>query len=131
MYRRAQQVGAGRSAAQALLLANRLLALPLPSDLVATLNRDPRNRWLSALALRAMVGQGPRELDDSIFGTVGINASHFLLGKGVRYKFGELARKLTLPEDRMLVQLPRGLTFLYPVMALPLWLWRRYRVGRA
>jgi len=130
MYRQAQQLGAGRSAAQALLLGHELLALHLPADLKEELCQDRRNRWLMSLAMRTMTGSDTRELDDRIFGTIPINVSHFLLGRGLRYKAGELGRKLSLAEDRALVPLPRTLSFLYPIMAVPLWLWRRYRVGR-
>jgi len=131
MFRSAEQLGAGRSAAQALLLAHQLLRLEIPVDLRVELERDGRNRWLTSIAMRAMAGGGAAELDDSIFGTVGINVSHFLLGRGIRFKAGELGRKLSLAEDRVVFPLPRALAFLYPVLALPLWLWRRHRVGRA
>ena len=131
MYRHAQQLGSGRSAAQALLLCARLLALDLPSRLRGELARDGRTQWLVNLALGAMVGHGATELDDTVFGTVGINASHLFLARGLGFKMSELGRKLSNAEDRLIVRLPKPLTFLYPVIAVPLWVWRRYRMTRA
>ncbi len=131
MYRHAQAIGAGRSAAQALLLSNQLLALPIPSKLLSEILGDRRNRWLASLALRTMAGTGTRELDDQMLGTVGLNLSHFLLGRGISYKFSEAGRKLNVAENRVILPLPRGLSFLYPVLALPMWIIRRYRAGRS
>ena len=130
LYRAALELGAGRSAAQALLLSSRLLALPLPAQLERELKRERANQWLERLGLAAMAGRGAVELDDTLFGTVVINTSHFLLGRGWRYKYAELARKTVNPQDRFAMPLPRPLHFLYPVLAVPNWLWRRYKVSR-
>jgi hypothetical protein len=46
--------GAGRAAAQALLLCQRLLGTPLPDRLMATLAKGATVRWLEATALRAI-----------------------------------------------------------------------------
>ena len=130
LYGRSIKLGAGRSTAQALLLCERLLALPLPPVLSAELRRDPANRWLERLALEAMSGRGATELDDTLFGTVVINLSHFLLGRGWRYRYSELARKAVNPMDRFDMPLPRYLHFLYPVLAVPAWIRRRYKLAR-
>lgn len=131
MYRRAQQLGSERSAAQALLLCAQLLALDLPPALRDELGRDGRNHWLVRRALGAMAGHGATELDDTVFGTIGINVSHLFLGRGLGFKMSELGRKLSNAEDRLIVRLPKPLTFLYPMIAVPLWVWRRYRMTRA
>ena len=131
LYRRSIQLGAGRSSAQALLLCSELMSLPLAPELERELKRDPATRRLTQLALSAMSSRGATELDDTVFGTVVINLSHFLLGKGWRYKFGELTRKTVNPEDRLSLRLPPYLRFMYPVLAVPRWIWRRYRLSRA
>jgi hypothetical protein len=131
LHRVAESLGAGRSSAQALLLSSELLSLPLPPQLRQELESDRATRWLAQLACGAMAGHGATELDDTMFGTVGINFAHFLMGRGLRYKLSELARKLSNAEDRVILPLPPYLRFLYPVLAAPLWIWRRRRVSRA
>lgn len=130
LYRRSVELGAGRSSAQALLLSARLLSLRLPEKLEAELRRDPVNGWLERLAISAMSAHGATELDDTILGTTVINVSHLLLGRGWRYKYGEIARKTINPEDRFSMPLPRYLHFIYPVLAVPRWIRRRYRLSR-
>ncbi len=130
LYRRSVELGAGRSSAQALLLSARLLALPLDPGLEEELRRDPATLWLERLAIKAMASRGATELDDTVFGTVVINLSHFLLGRGWRYKVGELNRKTSNPEDRLTMRLPPSFHFLYTVLAVPRWVWRRYRLSR-
>ncbi len=130
LHQGAERLGGGRSSAQALLLCEALLALPLPERLREALHRDRPARWLAGIAVGAMAGRGATELDDTMFGTVPLNVAHFLLGRGLGFKASELLRKLSHPEDRMLLPLPRALHFLYPVLAPPLWVVRRYRVSR-
>jgi hypothetical protein len=130
LYRASVKLGAGRSPAQALLLCSRLLSLKLPEELETELRSDPANRLLERLAISAMSGHGATELDDTVWGTVVINISHFLIGRGWRYKYGELARKSINPEDRFTLPLPRYLHFLYPFLAVPRWVGRRYRLSR-
>ncbi len=131
LYRRSIELGAGRSSAQALMLCARLLQLPLPSKLQPELRRDRPTQWLEELAISAMSGRGATELDDTVFGTVVINLSHFLLGRGWRYKYSELARKTRNPEDQLAMPLPPYLHFIYPILAVPRWVWRRYQLSRS
>ncbi len=131
LYRRSIELGAGRSSAQALMLCARLLQLPLPSKLEPELRRDRPTQWLEELAISAMSGRGATELDDTVFGTVVINLSHFLLGRGWRYKYSELARKTRNPEDQLAMPLPPYLHFIYPILAIPRWVWRRYQLSRS
>lgn len=130
LYRRSIELGAGRSSAQALLLCSSLLSLPLPEKLSRELRRDPVNGWLERLAISAMAAHGAKELDHTLLGTVVINVSHMLLARGWRYKYGEIARKSINPEDRFSMPLPRHLHFMYPVLAVPRWIRRRYRLSR-
>jgi hypothetical protein len=130
LYRRSTELGVGRSSAQALLLCERLLSLPLPEALARELKRDRKLNWLVSLAISAMAGRGATELDRTVFGTVVINVSHFMLGKGWSYKRSELMRKLKNPEDQASLHLPAPLHFLYPLVALPRWVYRRYKLSR-
>jgi hypothetical protein len=86
---------------------------------------------LEQLALRAMASRGATELDDTVFGTVVINLSHFLMGPGWGYKYGELTRKTSNPEDRLTMKLPPALGFVYTLLAVPRWVLRRYRLSRS
>lgn len=128
LYRRSLELGVGRCSAQALLLCERLFGLGLTPRLSAELRRDPATRILVRMAVRAMAGRNAeRELDDTVLGTVPIHLSHFLLAPGWRYKASEARRKSLSPQDRTAIPLPRPLRFLYPLLLLPSWLWRRAR----
>jgi hypothetical protein len=70
---------------------------------------------------------GEEELDDTVFGTVPIHLSHFLLGRGLGYKLSEAGRKMQSRHDQVSMPLPRPLRFLYPLLLLPSWVWRRVR----
>lgn len=127
LFVRSLQLGVGRCSAQALLLCAALFERTLPGGLKARLEADPVNRWLVRVAIRTMDGRGEAELDDTMLGTVPIHLSHFALARGWRYKAGELARKFRSPYDQATLPLPRPLRFLYPIMLVPRWLWRRAR----
>ena len=118
LYRRSIQLGAGRSGAQALLLAEQLLGLPLPPELSRELNGDRAVRYLARAACGAMLGGGEKELDEMVLGTAAIHLSHLRLKKGVAFKLHELRRKLGSGE---------GESLLSPLLAAPRWLLRRAR----
>jgi hypothetical protein len=125
LIRAAEVRGAGRAAAQALLLCRRVLATPLPDRLMATLAKGATMRWLEATALNAInAGQGEREPREERFGTTRSSLSTALLSPSWKYKLAELGRQLTNPTDVLTVPLPQRLRFLYPVLRLPLWVWR-------
>ena len=54
LYDRSQQLGAGRAAAQALILANRLYGVAIGDQLGTASTFDPTNRWLARLAERQL-----------------------------------------------------------------------------
>ena len=117
--------GAGRAATQALLLCRRLLGTPLPDHLMATLAKGATVRWLEATALRAMTaGKGELEPREQRFGTTRGSLSTFLLGRSWRYWLAELNLHLTNQTDVLTMPLPERLRFLYPILRLPLWVWR-------
>jgi len=125
LVRAAEVRGAGRAAAQALLLCRRLLGTPLPDRLMATLAHGATVRWLEATALRAMTaGQGELEPREVRFSTTRGSLSTFLLRRSWRYWLTELNLHLTNQTDVLTMPLPERLRFLYPILRLPLWVWR-------
>jgi hypothetical protein len=95
LYRRSQALGAGRAAALALLLLDRLFGTPLPPPLLAALRRERANRWLLAASLRSLAGRAAAtELGRLPLGTAWIHLTQFALLPGARYKLGELWRQV-------------------------------------
>lgn len=128
LHRTSEKLGAGRASSQALLLSRALFDIELPPKLLEELRRDRAGTWLARVALRVMGADGREaELDETIFGTLPIHLSHFALGSGWKHKFAELRRKLNNHDDQVHVALPEQLEFLYPVISLPRWFWRRIR----
>jgi hypothetical protein len=119
LYRRSQELGAGRAPAQALLLCRRLFGTPLPPALAEELAADRTNRWLLAVALRMLAGRSlATELNDIRFGTFSIHLMQLGLMPGLRFKLHELGRQLVDARDRVDVPLPSWLGFLYPVISM-------------
>ena len=121
----AEAKGVGRAAAQALLLCERILGTALPARLTAMLNMSATVRWLEATALKAITtGQGEQDPHGARFGTTRGSLSTFFLSRSWRYRLAELKIHLTNPTDVLTMPLPEQLRFLYPLLRLPLWLWR-------
>ena len=119
LYRRAIELGAGRSAALALLLARLLFRSAVSPRLWRELRSDRTNRWLVAVALRKLRGRaGAIELDEVFMGTASIHAAQLGLLPGWRFKRAELMRQLVSPIDRVGTPLPSLLTWLYPAIHL-------------
>jgi hypothetical protein len=95
LYRRSQDLGAGRAAGQALLLADSLFnTLQSAPDLRAQLMSDRATRSLYCAALRLVTG-APREPTASRAGTLTIHWTQFLLLPGLGYKLSELRRQVS------------------------------------
>lgn len=95
IYTRSQQLGAGRSAAQALLIADELYQCLYPAPRLATRLRVGRaNRRLAAIALR-MLGRSkaPLEPTQRRLGTLPIHLSQLLLLPGAGFKLSEAWRQ--------------------------------------
>lgn len=95
LYARSQDLGAGRAAGQALLLADALYGLldRLP-ELRAALASDGRTRWLSRIAFRQLAGRRePVEPTERAGGTLAIHLSQFFLLAGPAFKASELVRQ--------------------------------------
>jgi len=69
-------------------------------------------------------GRGEREPHDERFGTTRGSLAAFLLRPSWRYRLAELRNHLTNQSDVLTVPLPERFRFLYPIMRLPLWVWR-------
>lgn len=129
LYRASQGLGAGRAAAQALLLAAHLFDTRISADLAREVRSDRVNRWLFTAALRKMAGRSvAAELDQVHFGTASIHLMQMGLLPGWKYKLSEIIRQSAAPEDMLEWRLPRMLYFLYPVVRL---VRRSRRNGRA
>jgi hypothetical protein len=92
LYVRSQQLGAGRAAGQALLLADQIYSIGIGERSRARLKADPVNRWLVRLAeqqLRAI-----REPTERFLGTASIHYSQLFLLPGWRFKASEAGRQL-------------------------------------
>ena len=88
LYDRSQQLGAGRAAAQALLLANRVYGTPA----VPGLERNGFNRLLAATAWNQLLRD--EEPTAVRLGTAAIHVSQLLLRSGLRFQLRELARQV-------------------------------------
>ncbi|HJU77710.1 MAG TPA: nucleotidyltransferase family protein [Sphingomicrobium sp.] len=94
LHDRSQELGAGRAAGQALLLADRLFGTLGDSRLQSELERDFRLRWLADSAFRQLAGRTePREPAAVPLGTWRIHLTQLLLKPGLRFKLGELVRQ--------------------------------------
>lgn len=130
LYRHAQAIGAGLCAAQALLLCHDLFGLELPSAFSQEIARDGRVAKLAAIGLAAMTA--PQPVTDPARGTVSMARlahAHFLLGRGPAFFAAQCRVMAVGPADVIRRPLPRSLHFLYPLLRLPLWLWRRGRAA--
>jgi hypothetical protein len=124
LHRHAQAKGVGLCSGQALLLCQRLFALRLPDGLAAEFEGTGRVRKLYAIAADAMAdrscggaGSAPAVWRD--FWT------QFLLGRGWGFFAAQCRTASVGIIDVISLPLPPYLHFLYPLLRLPLWLWRR------
>jgi hypothetical protein len=92
LYKRSQQLGAGRAAAQALILADRLYGIAMSNELCVGIGVDHTNRWLARVAERQI--EAFHEPTEILFGTASIHLSQPFLMPGWRFKLSEIARQL-------------------------------------
>ena len=117
--------GAARAADQALLLCSRLLMTSLPTTVLRKSKSSAITHWLEATALAAMTSdQGEHKPHDARFGTTRGSLSTLLLRPNWRYRLAELKVHLINQTDILTLSLPQRLWFTYPLLRLPLWLWR-------
>jgi len=92
LYDRSQLLGAGRTAAQALLLVSRLFGVDVPSSLQAHLRDDGWNRWLTAVALKELTKDA--EPTERPLGTRMIHLSQLPMMPGLGFALSEACRQL-------------------------------------
>jgi len=93
LYRRSQELGAGRAAGQALLLADKLFGvLQQAPELRDELRNDHATVWLYRAALRQVTGE-LREPTETRWGTLTMHWTQFLLLPGLSYKLSEVKRQ--------------------------------------
>lgn len=122
LYGHAQSHGAGLCAGQALLLCRRLFGRTLPAALHDALMRDRRVRRLEALGLSNLVAAAPAR--DAARQAAEMRW-RFLLGRGPQFLASQCAIAMTAPADVLRWPLPSALRFVYPLVRLPSWVWRR------
>jgi hypothetical protein len=126
LYRHAQRIGAGLCAAQALLLCRQVLGLTLPAGLADEMKANKRVERLVAIALAALTARGAEtERDTGFLGVIRSVRTQFLLGQGWRFYAAQCRAIAVAPADAIRWPLPPALHFVYPLLRLPLWLWRR------
>lgn len=131
-YRHAQSVGAGLCAGQALLLCRDLFALELPGALARDLEASNKCRRLVGVARAALVDPEAATERNTGIGAVA-NGLHnqWLLGRGWAFYAAQWRLAFAGVADIVRVPLPRPLHFIYPLLRLPLWLWRRAKLAFA
>lgn len=93
-YQRSQELGAGRAAGQALLLADELFGtLSESPELSAKLHSDPATRRLFRTAL-GMLTRNSAEPTSQRWGTLPIHSTQLLLLPGFGYKLAEMTRQV-------------------------------------
>jgi hypothetical protein len=96
LYRISQQMGAGRAAAQSLLLCAHLFGTNLGTKLGSRLMSDAASLRLFRWALRSMAGRSvATELDEMRLGTALIHLSQLELLPGWRFKLREAWRQIS------------------------------------
>lgn len=132
LYQSAVRLGAGRTPGVALLLCNRLFALPLQPALFQSLNADRRTAQLVATGLRCIAhGGGAEEIDQYSLTGLRMTGSHLWLVQGSSYAWSQVREKWLSPHDRVVIRLPASLGFLYHLIRVPSFLARLYRRSRA
>ncbi|MFZ0422343.1 MAG: nucleotidyltransferase family protein [Xanthobacteraceae bacterium] len=126
LYRHAQPIGAAFCAGQALLLCNQLFELKLPPGLADEIERDGRSRRLAKMAALTMLdSRAEAQMGRSFVSKMRVILAQFLLGKGWAFFWAEYRVEFVRILDVIDFPLPAFLHFVYPLIRLPLWLWRR------
>ena len=131
LYRHAQSIGAGRCAGQALLLCNRLFDLNLPAPLKDEIDGARSLERLATIAVETMSDEyAEAERGRNSISAMRVILAQFLLGNGWEFFTAQYRAELVRTLDIVELPLPPTLQFLYPLLRLPLWLWRRATAAR-
>lgn len=125
-WARAQASGAGRAAASAFFLLNELMGRPLPEGFpVSRPLRVQALNWLTLRVIRA--GDGERDLADTAYRGWAELTAKLLIAPGMANLLSVVRRVLFSAEDIGALGLPMALSFLYPLLRIPLLIVRRWR----
>jgi hypothetical protein len=131
LHRFAQAKGAGFCSGQALLLCQRLFALPLPDSVASELQGTARVKKLYAIAANAIADRTHGVGSGGNAPTAACSfLTQFLLGQGWAFFAAQCRTASVGIIDVVSLPLPPYLHFLYPLLRLPLWLWRRFAAFR-
>jgi Uncharacterised nucleotidyltransferase len=111
---RAHALGLDRSFHQAMILAHKLMAAPVPPEVLANACRDRAAKRLAIVACRALNWhESPEEPTETQWFSAWVNWHAFGLRPGLRFRWRELQNQMFSPEDLARVRLPERLFFLY------------------
>ena len=131
LHRYAQAKGAGFCSGQALLLCRNFFTLPLPDSLASELQGAARVRKLYAIAAETMADRARGEDGGSVQAVWRGFWTQFLLGQGWAFFAAQCRTASVGIIDIISLPLPPYLHFLYPLLRLPLWLWRRAAAAKS
>jgi hypothetical protein len=120
---RSRELGVGAAPDQALALASDLLLFEPGPQTTASIRYGAAERWLATAAIRAV--SGIQEPATDRFAGMTVFTSQFIVCGGWRGAWRQFAYRTISIQDRVRLPLPPALGFLYPLLRLPLWLWRR------
>jgi hypothetical protein len=112
--KRAGDLEVDRSFYQAVILAHRLMAVPVPPEVLMNACGDVAARRLAIAACRALNWHGsPEEPIQTQWFSAWVNWHAFGLRPGLRFRWKELQNQMFSPEDWARVRLPERLSLLY------------------
>jgi hypothetical protein len=113
-----------RPFAQAMLLSQQLFGSRAPAGLTQDRALHRAGRMLAAVAWMCIArGGGALETREVLFVHPAMRFSEYFLG-GWRSAVAQLRCGMVSEKDWLLLPLPDALSFLYPLIRVPLWLWR-------
>lgn len=128
LYASAVRSGAGRTAAAALLLCQRLFDMAPRHGLPRSLRGDRHVAFLESTALRSVGhGSGAEEIGPHSSTSLRLIFSHFFLVPGAAYAWSQVREKWVSPKDRIAIHLPAALHFLYHFIRVPTFLVRLFK----
>jgi hypothetical protein len=125
--RRARVLEVNRSFHQAVILANGLMAAPVPKEIMTDACRDRAAMRLAIAGCRALNWRGsPEEPINSQWFSAWVNWHAFRLKPGLRFRWRELQNQMFSPEDWERLRLPEQLLFLYLPLRPLSWVVRHF-----
>jgi len=123
---RARALGIDRSVNLALILADRLLAAPVPPHILVTAKQDRAAQQLADAACRALAwGGSPTDPVESRWFSTWLNWHAFKLRSGFRYRWNEFRIRMLSLEDWARLPLPSWLYPLYIPLRPLAWMVRK------